>query len=168
MKARFDQVRVDVGLDADGNDLAKAADEIIATRRAVQVASAIGAGGSDCNDIVAEYGKWLKGPLLGIVRQSILYDADVLPFDKETIKSALVDCAGQQMWSESECEVLGDLYFYLSYFRVGLTKQEDASGSVLLAEQRAEGEALRSEWRRVIANRKPSWFSKFSISWLKH
>ena len=168
MRARFDQVRGDVGLDAADIDIAAAADSIIVTHRALQVASAVGSGGNSCNEIVAEYGKCLKGGLLSIVRQSILYDAEVLPFDKETIKSALVDCARQQMWSESECAVLGDLHFYLSYFRVGLTGREEAFGNALLAEQRAEGSALRSEWRSLVASRKQSRFSQFFLSWLKH
>jgi hypothetical protein len=168
VKARFDQVRVDVASDTADIDIARAADSIIAVNRAIQVASAVGAIGSDCNDIVAEYGRSLKGALLGIIRQSILYDAEVLPFDKETIKAALVDCARQQMWSDDECTVLGDLHFYLSYFRVGLTSREDESGDVLLAEQRAEGATLRSEWQSLLASRKQPWFSKFSISWLKH
>ncbi|MFM9976921.1 MAG: hypothetical protein ACKVOP_02585 [Sphingomonadaceae bacterium] len=168
MKARFDQVRVDVAQDADDIDIARAAETISAAHRAVLVASAVGTGGSQCNAIVADYGKSLKGAVLGMIRQSILYDAEVLPFDKETIKSALVDCAMQQMWSETECATLGDLHFYLSYFRVGLTEREDEPGDVLLAEQRTEGVALRSEWQSLVASRKQSWFSKFTISWLKH
>lgn len=163
MKVRFDQVRADT--DAHQQGLAERADRIILARRVSLAAAAVGAGDGDCNRIVADYA---RAPLSLAILNANLFDASVLPHGKEAIKSALVDCAKQEAWSESEVECLGHLYFYLSHFRVGLTEREDEPISTLLAEQRAEGAAFRSEWQRAVASRKRSRFSQFFSSWAKH
>ena len=168
-----DIIRVDNSAYAGGesmNDLARRANDIISSNRALQVASTVcqnsetdGGFGS----IIADYGRSLKGPLAFIIRQDIVFDADVLPYDKATIKSALVECAKQSSLTESELASLGDLYFYLSYFIVGLEQQEAGPERDTFEEQRVEGLALRSEWKSAIARRPRSKISQFIARWVK-
>jgi hypothetical protein len=156
------------------NSVARRAKDIVATNRALRVASTVCAkanrgDGEDRGhaDIVAEYGRSLKGPLAWIIRQPILFDASVLPYDKKTIKAALIECARQRALSADEIEALGDLHFYLSYFIEGMKQRDEEPGSDFFAEQRSEGAALRSAWHEAIVSRKQSKFSQFLPSWLK-
>ena len=156
------------------NDLSRHADDIILSNHALKVASKVcqkseadDGNGGDVGSIIADYGRSLKGPLAFIIRQDILFDADVLPYDKATIKSALIECAIQSSLTESELKSLGDLYFYLSYFIVGLDQQEAGPERDTFEEQRVEGLALRSEWKSAIARRPQSKISQFIARWVK-
>jgi len=170
-------MRVDNSAYASGesmNDVARRAEDIIASNSALKVASTVcersetGDGnGRDFSGVVADYGRSLKGPLAFIIRQDILFDADVLPYDKATIKSALVECANQSSLTDSKLASLGDLYFYLSYFIVGLDQQEAEPERDTFEEQRVEGLALRSEWKTAIARRPRSKISQFIARWVK-
>ena len=165
MRVRFDQIRVDTDTDAGEQSLAERADRIIMARRVGLAAAAVGAGDGECNKIVAKY---TLAPLNLVILNSNLFDASVLTHDKKAIKLALVECAKQEALSESEVEYLGQMYFYLSYFRVGLAEREGEPISALLEEQRAEGVAFLLEWQSAMASRKRSGFFKSFSSWLKH
>lgn len=170
-------IRVDNSAYASGgsmNDVTRRANDIIASNNALKVASTVceisesgGSNGSDSSSVVADYGRSLKDALPYIIRQDILFDADTLPYDKAIIKSALVECTNQSSLTESELASLGDLYFYLSYFIVGLDQQEAEPERDMFEEQRVEGLALRSEWKSAIARRPRSKISQFIARWVK-
>ena len=121
----------------------------------------------NAEQIVANYSEALKGPLAWIIRDPILFDADVLPYEKAVIKRALVECASQSSLTANHVESLGDLYFYLSYFIVGMNEREDDAKIDFFEEQRLEGEALRSEWHELVIRNRRSVFSRLLTSWFK-
>ncbi len=174
MRVGFDQVRLGSNSNGSDGDLARHAANIIAAHSALKVAATMSAkvgfvsteNPNPC-EIVAEYGEALKGPLASIISQQILFAAEVLPYEKDAIKSALVKCAKQLSLSDDELSTLGDLHFYLSYFIVGLEERENEPECNLFAEQQSEGLALRSAWQTATASRKTSKFSKLIASWLK-
>jgi hypothetical protein len=138
--------------------LARLADAIIASNRAIRVAT------ESCaeNPVVAAYGLALKGALPWIIGGQTLFDAEVLPAGKQEIKSALVECAGYRSLGEEERAALSDLYFYLSYFIEGMTDREDDPNVDMFAEQRIQGQELRAEWRMAVSVKtKSSFFSTF-------
>lgn len=173
MKIDFDQIRHG-GSRLPSTDIASHAEAIIASNRAVRVASELAPNsnnksdeGKYTNSVVAEYGKALKGPLAWIIRHSVVFDANTLPFDKATIHAALLECATEPSFNSEDLASIGDLLYYLSYFRSDWNGTDDENADSQIADQHEEGAFLRSQWLDATAHRRRSKMSQFFSSWLK-
>ena len=147
----------------DDASVARLANAIIESNRAIRVGSEV----CSANPIVSAYARSLRQPLAWIIRQSLVFDASVLPSPKSEIRSALLNCSRDPSLGDEELAALGDLHFYLSYFRDDVSEREGQPGVDFFDEQRVEGEELRSEWKAAgAAPRKTGLFGTLS-SWLK-
>ena len=168
MRIGFDQLRF--GPSSKEGDLRSHAEAIIASNRALRLAKSLGSSegqGGYTNPVVAEYGRALEGPLAMIIRHSVVFDAAVLPSDREDIRQALLDCAKERSFSNEELASLGDLHSYLSHFIIGLETREDEGGPMAMGEQAAACSMLRAEWLRATAHRRRSRMYQFLSSWLR-
>ena len=172
MKIGFDQIRF--GPIAPERDLASHVDAIIGSRRILQLASELAPDSNAdadvdrySNSIVAEYGRALRGPLQYIIRHSVIFDAATLPFEKDSIRRALLECAAEPSFGPEELASLGEMHFYLSYFILGMEDRKHETEATFLAEQRAEGVILRAEWLETTAHRRKSRMFRFLPTWVK-
>jgi hypothetical protein len=168
MKVGFDQIRVREGKQGD---LAKAADEIIKLHRIRKLADVVRDVyvGDDQHlaqqcTVLGNYARCLG---LGVIRETEVIDANVLPNSKDEIRRALMDCATQLPLSDNEVALLGDMYFYLSCFRESWEPSTEGNEHELFAKQAAEGKSLRLEWQSEVSAKRSSKFSRGIQSWLK-
>ena len=147
----------------DDASVARHANAIIDSNRAIRVGSEV----CSSNPIVSAYVRSLRQPLAWIIRHPIVFDSSVLPSPKSEIRSGLLDCARDPSLGDDERAALGDLHFYLSYFRDDVSEREEQPGVDFLEEQRIEGEELRSEWKAAVAAPRKTGFLGTLSSWLK-
>ncbi|MFM7404446.1 MAG: hypothetical protein ACKO1N_10280 [Erythrobacter sp.] len=147
----------------DDASVARLANAIIHSNRAIRVGSEVCAA----NPVVSAYAHSLRQPLAWIIRHSLVFDSTVLPSPKPEIRSALLDCARDPLLGDDELAALGDLHFYLSYFRENVSEREGQPGVDFFDEQRIEGEELRSEWKAAASAQRKTGLLGTLSSWLK-
>ena len=129
----------------------------------------------DWADVIGDYGTVLESNKPGVGGSQ---PAEALPYDKETIKSALIEAANQDNLPDQMLNALGVAYVSLANFRAGggesrtpkpsvdevrnmtkeqltdFAKQWDSQGEVAMAEAiLADSKILMDEWDVIKAGR---------------